>query len=610
MRRILHFIRSHDDDRGVALAAVLGIGMVVMILAATMVGIATSGATKTTSDRDYANAMAAAYAGLADYQSRVNADNTYATKYGDARAAFSAGDTFPGGYATNPAFTRWVAVPDSTGSAGTTSYRYAVDKSIYGQQGIVRVQVTGRAGNTTRTLVANVKPDGFSNYLYWTDYESGDPAVTGEDCTNVYQNADFDARPSNGDNACTKIQFQDGDVLSGPVRSNDMLLICGGTFKSTVQSAQGASNRACSPAKTPSFQYYDGYQPEVVSSYTPPSTISAGRERMYKDDPTITDTTPGTGCLYTGPTQITFTGDGYMTIRSPLTIYTNLQKTSPYGYNAEDKCGKISELQGAGAKVKTSLLANNLIYVQDEPASAGSGASTNPNYYWSKYPRHSDAPSACMKSASVSDNGLGFPYTWTTGSGYYRQTYTESNPLKSSTDRYGRQQSFDFSVAYGCGNGDLFVSGAVDQSMTLDAENYVYITGDLTYAKPRASSTVLGLVGQEAVLVWNPMYNGSPLFSTKNRKIEAAILSNQGTFTVQNYSTGGARGTLTVNGSIAQRYRGAVGQGSNGFIKAYGYDSSLASYTPPFFPQPVITTYKVTSQIEVKAAYDANGNPR
>lgn len=600
MRRILGVIRSHDDDRGVALAAVLAIGMIVMILAATMAGLATTGATKSAGDRDTANAMAAAYAGLADYQSRVNADNTYATKYGDASQAFSSGDTFSGGVGGNAAFTSWVAVPDSAGANGSTFYRYAVDNSIYGQQGIVRVQVTGKAGSSTRTLVANVKPDGFSNYLYWTDYESGDPDVTGENCTNVYQNADYSARPSNGGAACTRIQFQDGDVLNGPIRSNDMLLICGGTFKSTVQSAQGWSNRVCSPTRTPSFQYYSGYQPEVVGSYTPPSTISAGRDRMYSDDTAVTGTTPGTGCLYTGPTQITFLGNGKMTVRSPLTLATNLQKSSPYG-SAPEKCGSIADLQGAGATLSTKLLANNLIYVQDEPASAGSGSSTNPNYYWSKYTVNT-APSACMKSSSVTDNGLGFPYVGPTGS------TSESRP------RNAQGTSIPFSTAYGCSNGDLFVSGSVDQSITLDAENYVYVTGDLKYTASRSASTVLGVVGQEAVIIWNPMYvsgggTAYPLLSG-NRTVSGAILSNQGTFTVQNYAYGGARGTLTVNGSIAQRYRGAVGQGSNGFLKSYGYDSSLASYTPPFFPQPVVTTYKVTSQIEVRAAYDANGNAR
>jgi hypothetical protein len=608
MHRLLALLRRHDDDRGVALAAVIGIGMVVMILAATMVGIATSGAVKTTSDRDYANAMAAAYAGLAEYQSRVNGDNTYATKYGDAGQAFSTGDVFPSKTGGNPAFTSWVTVPDSSGAGGPSSYRYAVDNSIFGQQGIVRVQVTGRAGTTTRTLVANVKPDGFSNYLYWTDYESGDPDITGEDCRNVYQNATFTAPSIGGKPVCSRIQFQDGDTLNGPIRSNDVMLICGGTFKSTVQSAVGTTDSGCSPKRTPSFQYYAGYQPEVVGSSTPPSTISAGRDRTYSDNPTVVGSAPGTGCLYTGPTQVTFNGDGTMKVRSPLTLATNLQQTSPYG-SSPPKCGSISDLQGAGATVSTTLLANNLLYVQDEPASAGSGSTTNPNYYWSKYTTR-NAPSACMRSSSVTDNGLGFPFTGQAAG--YSGTYSEATP------RNAQGGSVPFSTAYGCSNGDLFISGKVDVSVSLVAENYVYVTADLKYTTNRAASTVLGLVGQEAVIVWNPMFDRSTSFlgttptpfSADNRTVSGAILSNQGTFTVQNYAYGGDRGTLTLNGSIAQRYRGAVGKGSNGYLKGYGYDTSLGSYTPPFFPQPVITTYKVTSQIEVKPAYDANGSPR
>ncbi|MGN7190651.1 hypothetical protein [Curtobacterium sp. MCBA15_004] len=604
MRRILALIRSHDDERGVALAAVLGIGMVVMILAATMVGIATSGATKTTSDRDFANAMAAAYAGLADYQSRVNADNTYATKYGDPSQPFSTGDTFPKGVGTgaalNPAFTSWVTVPGSTGAAGETSYRYAVDNSIAGPQGIVRVQVTGRAGSTTRTLVANVRPDGFSNYLYWTDYESGDPAITGEDCRNVYQNTTYSVSPGGGKDACDRIQFQDGDTLDGPIRSNDVMLICGGRFGSTVQSSVGWSTYRCSSPKAPSFDYYAGYQPEVVSSYTPPSTISAGRDRMYSDDPAVRDTAPGTGCLYTGPTDITFLGNGTMRIRSPLTLATNLQRSGKYG-SAPDKCGRLTDLQGSGAVVSTKLLADNLVYVQDEPASSGTGSSTNPNF--TKDPSRS--PSACMRSVAVKDNGLGFPRRGSVpGLG---GTWDEANPETA------QGQQIPFSTAYGCTHGDLFVSGKVDASISLVAENYVYVTGDLQYTAGRAASTVLGLVGQEAVLVWNPMvdaYGGTYPMLAGDRTVAAAVLSNQGTFTVQNYAIGGGRGKLTVKGSIAQRFRGAVGKGTNGYLKAYGYDTSLGSYTPPFFPQPVVTTYKVTSQIEVAAAYDAAGVPR
>jgi outer membrane lipoprotein-sorting protein len=599
MRRIIAAIRAKDDERGVALAAVIGIGMVVMVLVATITSIAVSGSSTSGSDRNYANAMSAAYAGLADYQSKVNANSAYATLYGDSTAAFSTGDTFANGKGGNPAFDSWVAVPNADGSAGTTYYRYEVDNSVYAQQGLVRVQVTGKAGTTTRTLVANVKPDGFSNYLYWTNYESGDPAVTGENCVNVIQNANYTNSPGGGKSACSRIQFASGDILSGPVRSNDVLLICGADFKNTVQSAVGWSQYGCT-GTTPKFEKGN---PTIVSTYTPPSTIAGGKNRMNSDDPTVATVTannPGTGCLYTGPTKIVYNGDGTMTVTSPLTVVTNLSSNGTSG-STPSKCGAIADLHGNGATVNE--LAGNLIYVQNEPAS-----SSDPNYYAKFYKTSATTP-ACFKSATTTDNGVGYPMTTTitTGGGWNKTTSTvyESKPINNNNNT-----STSYQTAYGCADGDLFVEGTYTQAQTIDAENYVYVTNDLVYPTNRTTSTVLGIVGQEAVFVYNPVYNGTSLLSDSSRTIDAAILSNQGTFMVENYAVSGNRGYLYVNGSIAQDYRGAVGtSGGTGYLKSYGYDNNLLTYSPPFFPQPVVTTYKVASQVETKPAFDANGNP-
>ena len=69
-------------------------------------------------------------------------------------------------------------------------------------------------------------------------------------------------------------------------------------------------------------------------------------------------------------------------------------------------------------------------------------------------------------------------------------------------------------------------------------------------------------------------------------------------------------GTLTVLGSIAQEWRGAVGtSGGTGFIKSYGYDTRLRNTAPPKFLQPVTTAFSVSQQVEVSAAYDATGAP-
>jgi hypothetical protein len=163
---------------------------------------------------------------------------------------------------------------------------------------------------------------------------------------------------------------------------------------------------------------------------------------------------------------------------------------------------------------------------------------------------------------------------------------------------------------YGCDRGDAFVKGVVDKAVTVAAENYLYVTGDVTYPATRAASTVLGLIGQRAVWVWNPINAYGNTLTASDREIDAAILSNQGTFVVQNWTQGSTngRGALTVKGSIAQNFRGAVGLASGqGYDKNYKYDASLATYTPPKFPQPTVTTYRVATQVESKTAYTADG---
>src|SRR5690606_6420024 len=122
--------------------------------------------------------------------------------------------------------------------------------------------------------------------------------------------------------------------------------------------------------------------------------------------------------------------------------------------------------------------------------------------------------------------------------------------------------------------------------VTVAAENNIYVVDDVKYEDE--DRDVLGLVGQNAVYVWNPVrnkstnkvnntyYTGSCVAQSCNNNvtIHAAILSVQHTFMVQNndVSIGGDyQGTLTVRGSIAQMFRGVV-RWYSGFDKSYEYD--------------------------------------
>ncbi|WFR67348.1 hypothetical protein P9139_01760 [Curtobacterium flaccumfaciens] len=460
MIRLLRGIRSRDDDRGMALVAVVGIGTVVMLLVATMVAIATSGATVTATDRSWNRAIAAAYAGVADYQSRLNADNSYGD-YGQSSAPFSSAtsSTFPKGTGGNAAFNYrsdqpWVAVPTSDGTASDSSFRYAVDNSRLSSQGVIRLQSTGKSATTTRTVIANVRPDGFSNYLYFTNYESGDPTVTNEKASTNSSNPCTSAyRPVATSTSCDQIQFGSGDVLEGPVRSNDQIKVCGAQFKSTVQSVYGVTSSGCSVGRYAS-------NPTTSSTLTPPATIGDLRDYTRSDLASTTATVEGVGCLYTGPTKITFNGDGTMTVRSPMTIATQVTGATATpgaqiaGVNSDSaaaaaKCGAPSDLRSTvGARV--TVPKNNLIFVQNEPNARTSGTVQDPNYWKGNATLKNvatacDATSAASTATSLKPNGVGFPYVGSSGSA------SETDPTAGDGTAVTNP--------YGCDRGDAFVQG-------------------------------------------------------------------------------------------------------------------------------------------------------
>ena len=84
----------------------------------------------------------------------------------------------------------------------------------------------------------------------------------------------------------------------------------------------------------------------------------------------------------------------------------------------------------------------------------------------------------------------------------------------------------------------------------------------------------------------------------RNVIIDAAILSLQHSFIVDNYQCGDPLQELEVNGAIAQKYRGPVGTGNgstpvSGFIKDYEYDDRFRYRSPPYFLNPIDSAWDV-----------------
>lgn len=148
----------------------------------------------------------------------------------------------------------------------------------------------------------------------------------------------------------------------------------------------------------------------------------------------------------------------------------------------------------------------------------------------------------------------------------------------------------------GCGT--ITVDGTYSGALTLASDNDILIDGNITHT----GNGLLGLIANNYVRVYHPCSNGTNGSGTlTNVRIDAALLAVTGSFIVDNYDCGSSLGTLTVNGAIAQIFRGPVGTfggSGTGFIKNYTYDDRLREQEPPHFLNPVQAAWHIQRETE------------
>ena len=161
----------------------------------------------------------------------------------------------------------------------------------------------------------------------------------------------------------------------------------------------------------------------------------------------------------------------------------------------------------------------------------------------------------------------------------------------------------DYNESAGCGN--VYISGTYSANLTVAAQNDVIVSEDLTRIDP--SQAVVGLIAENFVRIKHRVSRSNPNDTdtctnvTPNIgdiTVQAAILSVNHSFTVDNYACGSLEGYLTVKGVIAQNFRGTVGTGigsssATGYIKRYNYDDILKFRSPPYFLSPLATPWLV-----------------
>lgn len=588
-------VRSRGDD-GYAMLTVLVSFLLLTGLVTASLGYALANVPQSRESADTRAALGAAQAGVQDYIQRLNTCPEYWLAPPCATSS------------PNAALGGWAVLPGTTGT-NTAEYTQKVLSTPMQSRGALRLQVTGRVNGEERTVVADLTKAGFLKFLYYSDYETFTPTSAvnffgtgnfrpsqnrtrgGHDfirdrwyylarpsveqvkagcekyhydgratfartvydyTTGINYEVQFspgESLPLRGGNlpadpyfTCLDINFTSGDVIRGPLHTNDAMLIGGNaTFGDPDTWTSWPSTGVAVPATDPSRLWRGSGTPQ---QNTPQY---ANRIEMPPTNGDITRQADpargGLGCLYTGPTEILFLTGGKMSVRSP------------YSRQVNPGCSTSSNLNDVNMSSPQIVDGpqNGVIYVQDVPADAG-----DPNYR-----------PACS-----------------------------GDPLPEYT-------AIPADVTpYECQRGDTFVKGTVSGRYTVGAFNDINIVGDVVYEGGLDGTNVLGLVANNNVAVFHPVNSGGQNLSVPgegvgitNIRIDAAMASVLNSFTVQNYASGETLGTLTVNGVIAQKFRGPVGTGGTspvtGYLKDYNYDRRLPTLPPPSFLPPLNDAWSV-----------------
>lgn len=359
---------------------------------------------------------------------------------------------------------------------------------------------------------------------------------------------------------CDEIQFGGGDTLRGSLHTNDSFLLGSTpTFIAIRPDDAVESSWSDTAAVKPSAtgRWWGSGTPStscgsgttcLIPKYAPPVALPPDNTQLvaYADP----DTSGGRGCLYTGPTKITFRSDGKLDVVSPSSSGTTLPAN----------CGTSAGFAG-GAKQTVNGPQNGVLYVQ-------SLSGTKP----------------CPSTVLGGKNGIGYPVT-------------------GDVTTYECNDGDAFVSGQVSGK---YTLGATNDVNIIGSTTYVHGSGT-------SSPDVLGLIANGYVQIYHPVNSsGNNLTSafvmpdgTKGVEVDAAVLSVRGSFMVQNFNKGAAMGNLRVIGSLAQKYRGTVASGdcavNNGYCKDYRYDSRLRAMPPPYFLDPVRAKWSVVNVGEQKS---------
>ena len=544
-------------DDGYVMVVVMGVLLVATLFSVAALAAADKDVPQSRADVDRKAAIGAAEAGLAYYQYHLNEDNNF---WAACTNVESPGATQPApvnqawnGTGSDPRV--WRNVPGSTDQQYTLELLPAPGKTacdpnnpaasmIDPGTGTFRIRATGRSSAnrngrwTYRSVVSTFRRRGFLDFLYFTDFETSPPSV--------YASYGADAQAWAA-TACARY-WRDGRGSQSYKTASGTTISC-----TAIQFAPGDAIRG--PMHTNDNILICG---NPTFGRTTDSSGNAVMDKIEVSDPNP----PGYRNACSGSPNVVPSGNS-------LRIGTPVLTLPP----SNSTLSTVVKPEYTFTGTTTIRLSGSTMTVSDY--GGPNGAARN------------------LGSMPFPDNGVIYVKQGSCGSSSY-----------NATDPYN--------VPTGCAI--AYVSGTYSKSLTVASERDVVVRplpsdpDNSGLVRQSGSDAIMGLIGNDHVRVYHEVKNRTnggyscsedlTTGSKTNIRIDAAILALNYSFIVDNYYCGSPLGNLTVNGVIAQRFRGPVGTGgssgnSTGYVKNYGYDDRLVYRSPPYFLDPVQSAWQV-----------------
>lgn len=436
--------------------------------------------------------------------------------------------------------------------------------------GIIDPEANGNARQCTLTA-ASEKLSGLS--LLWG---------TGRNGANGYSNS-----------CLNDLAWSDlGTSFNGPVFSDDPLMVCdfgqdtnlGNPSQSisigssspwlpiTTAAPSALSDQNCSNNPPSSYTNYNSAKTLLNQPQsTPPDAVSAVND--------LSAVAKENGCIYSGPTTITFDGTAGILVNSPDT------PTNASGQDTNNDLLKNTNTCLASLSTTPVPVPNDgVIVVQAAiPAAHGSSCASKTTPIVGSY----FAQSGTQAQRNCEGNAI-------VGNKYYSPTNASQNlGLSGSlTIAAANNVVIDNSITYqdcaqvpgnnGTNSCQITTSGTND-ILGLIASNFV----ELNHPSGKGACPTAGAGGTNCQLV--------------NPRLDSVVLALQHDFAVNNYSSDSPRGTIALNGSMDQYFADIEGIASiqnglqTGYLNAYNWDQRLSILSPPYFLTPGTQAWAVAS---------------